>query len=273
MYFWATKASNKQTQLQTGLSNHTINDAFACLREICGRYLQENPIQLGGPGKIVQVDESQFSHTPKHHRCRAPEIPFWVFGIVDTSFKPSVGFMEIVENPGAEILLPIIQYVVRPGSIVHSDEWRSYRQIQGQTGLSHRTVNQSIKFVEPITGVHTQNIEFYWNVKKFLIEKCKVASENYCTGTFKNICGEIVSIEKTMLLIMLLGLSTYSTNFELFSAVSLCAGGGGGDCSLGQFGGEILHLIRRFLWRNLQFKSLCWRCHCWETSGSAHNLQ
>ena len=75
---------------------------------------------------------------------------------------------------------------MRPGSIVHSDEWRSYRQIQGQTGLSHRTVNHSINFVEPITGVHTQNIESYWNVKKNLIKKCEVASENYCTGTFKN---------------------------------------------------------------------------------------
>ena len=105
MYLWATKASNKQTQLQTGLSNHTIIDAFACLRKICGRYLQENPIQLGGPGIIVPVDESQFSHKPKHHRGRAAEIPIWVFGIVDTSFKPSVGFMEIVENRGAEILL------------------------------------------------------------------------------------------------------------------------------------------------------------------------
>ena len=238
MYLWATKASNKQTQLQTGLSNHTIIDAFACLREICGRYLQENPIQLGGPGIIVQVDESQFSHKPKHHRGRAAEIPIWVFEIVDTSFKPSVGFMKIVENRGAEILLPIIQSVVRPGSIVHSDEWRSYRQIQGRTGLSHRTVNHSINFVEPITGVHTQNIESYWNVKKTLIKKCEVASENYCTGTFKNICGEIVLIEITMLLIILLGISIYSTNFELFSAVSVWGGGGGREGER-----EIVHLV------------------------------
>ena len=36
-----------------------------------------------------------------------------------------------------------------------------------------------------------------------------------------------------MLLIILLGISIYSTNFELFSAVSVW----GGDCSLGQFGG------------------------------------
>ena len=169
--------------------------------------------------------------------------------------------MEIVENRGAEILLPIIQSVVRPGSIVHSDEWRSYRQIQGRTGLSHRTVNHSINFVEPITGVHTQNIESYWNVKKTLIKKmrgCQRNSENYCTGTFKNICGEIVLIEITMLLIILLGISIYSTNFELFSAVSVWGGGivhlvsffgGGGGFftwsvwGVGGGGGRILHLI------------------------------
>ena len=67
MYLWVTIASNKQTQFQTGLSNHTIIIAFACLREIFGRFLQENPIQLGGPMNIVQVDESQFSHNSKHH--------------------------------------------------------------------------------------------------------------------------------------------------------------------------------------------------------------
>ena len=91
--------------------------------------------------------------------------------------------------------------------------------------------NHSISFVEPIPGVHAQNIESYWNVKKTLIKKCEVANENYCTaGTFKNICGEIVLIEITMLLIILLGISIYSTNFELFSAVSV-------------WGGEIVHLV------------------------------
>ena len=35
---------------------------------------------------------------------------------------------------------------------------------------------------------------------------------------------------------------------------------------------KLLVNIWRFLWRDLQFKSLCWHCHRWETSGSEHNL-
>ena len=35
---------------------------------------------------------------------------------------------------------------------------------------------------------------------------------------------------------------------------------------------KILVNIWRLLWGDLQFKSLCWHCHRWETSGSEHNL-
>ena len=97
-------------------------NAFACLREICARYLQKHPIRLGGPGIFVQIDESCCSDKPKNRRERAPEEKVWVFGIVDTSFGPSVGFMEIVSHRYAETLLPIVQSVVEQGAIVHSDE-------------------------------------------------------------------------------------------------------------------------------------------------------
>ena len=38
---------------------------------------------------------------------------------------------------------------------------------------SHSTVNHSVHFVDPITGVHTQNIESYWNRVKYKIKKMK----------------------------------------------------------------------------------------------------
>jgi transposase-like protein len=73
----------------------------------------------------------------------------------------------------AATLLPIIQKVVRPGSIVYSDEWRAYRQIQPKLGLQHETVNHSVNFVDPSTGVHTQSIESYWAQTKYKFKVMK----------------------------------------------------------------------------------------------------
>ncbi|XP_063710240.1 uncharacterized protein LOC134838875 [Symsagittifera roscoffensis] len=168
IYLWGMRGSNKNAATQVGVSQRAIVDAFASLREICQRHLLANPIQLGGPGIVLEIDESCFSHKPKHHRGRIPQQPIWVFGIVDTSYKPAIGYMEIVEQRNAATLLPIIQSVARPGSIIHSDEWRAYRGIQGM-GFAHKTVNHSVNFVEP-DGTHTQTVESYWNRKKTLIK-------------------------------------------------------------------------------------------------------
>ena len=53
----------------------------------------------------------------------------WVFGLVDTSQAPALGYMEVVQRRTATTLLPIINSHVAPGTIVHTDEWRAYSQI------------------------------------------------------------------------------------------------------------------------------------------------
>ena len=82
--------------------------------------------------------------------------------------------MELVPDRQAATLLPIIQQHVSPGSIVHSDEWRSYRTVAALPNVaSHGTVNHSITFVDPTTGVHTQHIESYWNRAKMKLKRMK----------------------------------------------------------------------------------------------------
>ena len=58
--------------------------------------------------------------------------------------------------------MPITIERIRPGSIVHSDCWKSYKTIS-QHGYTHQTVNHST------TQAHTQNIEnLWWLVKRTL---------------------------------------------------------------------------------------------------------
>ena len=102
----------------------------------------------------------------------------WVFGMVDTSTTPSLGYMEIVPDRTAGTLLPIIQDHTLPGTIIHSDEWRAYSRVSNvPTVSSHQTVNHSLNFVDPSTGVHTQNIESYWARTKRKFKRMKGVAE------------------------------------------------------------------------------------------------
>ena len=83
--------------------------------------------------------------------------------MVDTSHTPALGYVEVVAQRDAATLLPIIQQHTRPGTEIHSDEWAAYNNVSTlPTVSSHRTVNHSLHFKDPVTGVHTNNIESYW---------------------------------------------------------------------------------------------------------------
>ena len=93
--------------------------------------------------------------------CRLRTVGLW-YG---RHFTPTC--IRVHANGGAT-LLPLIRAHAAPGTIIHSDEWASYSQIATRfPHLQHHTVNHSVEFVNPTTGVHTQHIESYWNrVKK-----------------------------------------------------------------------------------------------------------
>ena len=67
-----------------------------------------------------------------------------------------------VEKRSAEVLLPLVDRFIAPGSIIYSDEWRAYRGISAlpvQSQFEHYTVNHSQNFVNRVNGVHSREIE------------------------------------------------------------------------------------------------------------------
>ena len=179
-WLWEWKESSlKATWISDtgGEAKVTTNSAvqvYQWLRDVCSTMLQQHPIKIGGPGAKVQIDESLYRHKPKRHRGEATQNEVWVFGLVDTSYSPALGYMEIAPRRDAATLLPIIQARMLPGTIIHSDEWAAHRRVASLPNVSsHDTVNHSVEFVNSTTGTHTQSIESYWNRSKIKFKRMK----------------------------------------------------------------------------------------------------
>jgi len=162
LYLWCQDTMVKKAAETTGISERITLQVYQYIRDICTTKLLHTPPRLGGPGVIAQIDESLFCQKAKYNRGRRASKEQWVFGLADTSAKPAITYMQTVDKRDADTLLPIIQSVVQPGTIIHSDQWRAYYRIQEKLHLEHATVNHSVNFVGPETGVHTQTIESCW---------------------------------------------------------------------------------------------------------------
>jgi len=126
-------------------------------------FWSRNPIKLGGPNIIVQVDEMKLNHNVKAHRGRTSIRPTWILTMVDTSTTPALGYAEIIPNKEAGTIIPIIERVVRSGSKIHSDEAKVYKVLQRSENYEHSWVTHKYHFVDPNTGTHTQNVESFNN--------------------------------------------------------------------------------------------------------------
>jgi hypothetical protein len=65
IYLWSIEIQENKACEFTGLSKSTMIMIYAFLRNICRKYLDNNPMMLGGEGIVCQVDESVFSYKPK----------------------------------------------------------------------------------------------------------------------------------------------------------------------------------------------------------------
>lgn len=165
----------------------TSKQGYGCISlQVISAELERQP-PMGGPGRVVQVDESLFRGRAKYNRGRrlgGNAIPGnrrnnyrnrvtgpWVFGMVDTETNELRLFHVLKRD--SQTLGPIIARNVARGTIIMSDEWRAYRTVPtlcdgAGIGLNlvHKTVNHSVNFVDPLTRAHTQKIECAWKWTK-----------------------------------------------------------------------------------------------------------
>jgi len=108
-----------------GFSAHPYVQWYQYFRDICSWKMLATVVSLGGPGSIVQIDESVMVKAKYYRGHQLGEPQRWVFGIYDPVKKE--GYMELVQHRDADTLLPIIRQYVPVGTEIWSDEWVAYR--------------------------------------------------------------------------------------------------------------------------------------------------
>ena len=65
IYWWVRDYPVSDAAEEAKVGRDTAINVYQWLREVCTTKLLTVPVQLGGPGKVVQIDESLFRHKPK----------------------------------------------------------------------------------------------------------------------------------------------------------------------------------------------------------------
>lgn len=153
---WLDKASVDTAMSFTGHSSHTVSIFWKHFRQLVASSLDIEDTVIGGPGIVVQVDETKLGRR-KYHRGHRVEGVWVVVGVELTDLRKV--FIVPVEKRDASSLREIITTHVVPGSIIQSDCWRGYDWLNTNIDFVHQTVNHSIGFIDVDTGVHTNVVE------------------------------------------------------------------------------------------------------------------
>ncbi|KCZ74415.1 hypothetical protein H311_04620 [Anncaliia algerae PRA109] len=113
----------------------------------------------------MQVDETMMNFKCKSHRGRSPHNQTDAISIVEVENNITRAFARMIENKKSETLIPIICEKVSSGSIIYTDEHKGYSKL-GEYGFLHKSVCHRYNFVNPINGVHTQQLESFHNEMK-----------------------------------------------------------------------------------------------------------
>ncbi|CAP35545.1 Protein CBG18017 [Caenorhabditis briggsae] len=163
--------NNERTASLHGVTTSTIVNLNKLFRQLTEQWFERqieknSNFLLGGPGKIVEIDESHMYKAKynRGHMLRRKSI--WIFGMTERHTNKVAMFR--VKQRDAATLLPIIRAHVKPGSMIVSDGWAAYGGIRTlQRAFTHRWVNHKVNFVDPSDRrVHTQSIEATWGAFK-----------------------------------------------------------------------------------------------------------
>lgn len=144
-----------------GVNKTTAAYFFHRLREIIAWQLDESSPLAGE----IEADESYFGGRRKGKRGRGAAGKVPVFGILKRGGKV---YTKMIPNARAETLMPIMERMIQPDSVVYTDCLASYNALD-VSDFHHVRINHSELFADQHN--HINGIENFWNQAKRHLRK------------------------------------------------------------------------------------------------------
>lgn len=162
-------------QLHTfhGISTNTTHAIKKLLRKAYKSYMLNHPVYLGGPGILVEADETVLSRrgviTSPTSLSDETKDTVWILGAIDNTPERNF-FIKRVQDRTITSISNALEGVIREGSRLCTDGYRSYPRVAEILCLEHSIVNHSMGFVAN-DGTHTNNQEAFWSHLKATMRK------------------------------------------------------------------------------------------------------
>lgn len=212
--FFILEIPNEMAVTLTGRSKGTVTDWYNMCREVCGSIVsvRTRGQMIGTLEEPIQIDEARFAGRRKYNRGRLLNGDHgaqsedsdaviqnqrnhgaridgpWVFGLkrgLDCRYF-------YVQRRDRNTLIPIIVRECQPGSVIHSDEWPAYGNLNA-IGFHHSTVNHQENYVDPVTGANTQAIERSWlDCKVRILKRMRGVPKNLLQTHLDHFCWKVL---------------------------------------------------------------------------------
>lgn len=200
LYAWCFRLSGSQIEgLGLDVVTHkTRVGLFQKFRNVCSEMIKLYKVKLGGPGKKVEVDESNFKVKAKGNVGYALKIgDKWVVGYVGPLFGNENWngvCLRFVDFRDAQTLNELTLEFVEPGSKINSDGWKGYSSVSKLTGedgkpiYDHDVVIHEYNFKDPDTGACTNRIEGTWGVIKNWLRNLRGVRKEHLNSYLDEYC-------------------------------------------------------------------------------------
>jgi hypothetical protein len=140
LWYWRIPVS--QAYIHAQVTKTTPVDFYNFLRESAHTIVAHDTVQIGGPGDIVEVDESHL-FVKKYGRGRNLKRSIWVCGGISRATRKA--FILMIDDKKRATLFPIMRKYIAQRSFIMTDEHKSYKTCPVLGFRGHATVGNGMR--------------------------------------------------------------------------------------------------------------------------------